>query len=104
MSEESSTNQEKNEGDVEMIKTLKEFQVALNEIAVKLRPVRNDGLLNEEGIRTLEACDRLSEMVDFCDDFKDYSEDETVKEIFKKFSDCRKIRSAEIFLNRKINE
>ena len=86
-----------------MIKTLKEFQTALDEIAIKLRPVRNDGLLNEEGIRTLEACDRLSEIVEFCDDFKEYSEDETVKEIFKNYGDCRKIKSAETFLNKKIN-
>lgn len=85
-----------------MIKTLKEFRIALDRIAIKLRPIRNDGLLNEEGIRTLEAFDRLSEMVEFHDDFKGYLEDEAVKEIFKNFNDCRKVMDAERFLNKKI--
>lgn len=85
-----------------MIKTLKEFQTALDAISIRLRPVLNDGLLNEEGIRTLEACDRLSEIAEFHDDFKGYSEDEDVKEVFKNFHDCRKIRDAERFLNKQI--
>lgn len=87
-----------------MINTLKEFKTALDEIAVRLRPVVNDGLLSEEGIRTLEACDRLSEMAEFHDDFKEYSEDEAVKEIFKQFNDCRKIKKAEDFLKKKLGQ
>ena len=87
-----------------MIKTLKDFQTSLDNIARRLRPVRNDGLLNGEGIRTLEACDRLSEMVEFYHDFKEYAEDETVKEILENYSDCEKIALAEMFLNKKINE
>ena len=85
-----------------MVKTLNDFRTAHYNIAVRLRPVMNDGLLTEEGIRTLEACDRLSELVEFHDDFKDYWEDESVQELFKKFSDCGKIRKAKDFLQKKI--
>lgn len=79
---------------------IKEFQTKLDSVARRLRPVRNDGLLSEEGIRTLEACDRLSEMVEFHDSIKEYLEDETVKEIFKNYNDCRKIKKAEEFLKK----
>jgi hypothetical protein len=85
-----------------MITTLKEFQAVLDTIARTLRPIRDDGFLNEEGIRTIDACDRLSEMVEFHNNFKEYSEDEEVQEIFKNFNDCRKIRSAERFLKKRI--
>jgi hypothetical protein len=85
-----------------LIKTILDFQSSLDDIVARLRPVRLDGLLNEEGIRTFEACHRLSELVEFHDDFKSYAEDEDVKEVFKKFNDCRKIREAERFLNRQI--
>jgi hypothetical protein len=85
-----------------MIKTLDEFQDSLDEIVTRLRPVRLDGLLNEEGLRTYEAIYRLSELAEFHDDFKSYAEDEDVKEVFKKFNDCRKVRSAERFLNKQI--
>lgn len=87
-----------------MIRTLKDFQTSLDNIVTKLIYAVSNGLLNDEGVRTIEACRRLSEMVEFCDDFKDYAEDETVKEIFKNFSDCRKIKSAEDFLKKKISE
>lgn len=83
-----------------MIKTLKDFQTSLDLIARKIRPAMYENLLNEEGIRTLEACDRLSEMVEFHNNFKEYWEDEEVQEIFKNYSDCRKIRSAERFLKK----
>lgn len=85
-----------------MIKTLMDFQTSLDDIVARLRPVRLDGLLNEEGIRTYEACYRLSELAEFHDDFKSYAEDEDVKEVFQKYNDCRKVRSAERFLNKHI--
>jgi hypothetical protein len=85
-----------------MIKTLMDFQSSLDDIVARLRPVRVDGLLNEEGIRTFEACHRLSELAEFHDDFKSYAEDGDVKEVFKQFSDCRKVKSAERFLGKQI--
>lgn len=85
-----------------MVKTLMDFQSSLEDIVTMLRPVRMDALLNEEGIRTYEACHRLSELAEFHDDFKSFAEDEDVKEVFEKFNDCRKVRSAERFLKSRI--
>ena len=87
-----------------MINTFKEFQTVLDEITTRLRIVRNEGLLNDEGNRTLEACDRLSELVEFHNDFSDYMEDDDVNDILENFSDCKKINSIERFLNKKIKE
>lgn len=85
-----------------MIQTLEDFKTAVDGVASKLRYVMYDGLLNEEGERTLEAYDRLSEMVGFHNNFKEYMEDEAVKEIFKNYGDCGKIRNAETFLKKQI--
>jgi hypothetical protein len=84
------------------MQTLNNFQTILDRLTFHLRPIRNDGFLNEEGIRTLEACDRLSEMVEFHNNLKEYLEDETVKEIFRMYNDCRKIKKAEDFLKKQI--
>ena len=82
---------------------LENFQMVLNRLTFNLRPVMYDGLLNEEGVRTVEACDRLSEMIGFHDSIEEYLEDETVKRIFEDYSDCRKIRNAKSFLDKKFS-
>lgn len=84
------------------METLMDFQTTCDNIITSLRFARLEGLLNEEGLRTYEAIYRLSEIAEFHDDFKSYVEDEDVKEVFKKYNDCRKVRSAESFLNRQI--
>lgn len=91
-------------GDVEMVNTMKEFQETLDGVVTKLIYAISNDFLNDEGVRTIEACRRLSEMVEFHDDFKTYAEDEEVKEVLKRFSDCKKIRNAKHFLDKKIKE
>lgn len=86
-----------------MINTLKEFQETLDGVVTKLIYASSNGLLNDEGVRTVEACRRLSEMAEFHDDFKTYTEDESVMEILKQFGDCKKIKNAKYFLDKKIN-
>ena len=82
---------------------MEEFQETLDSIVSKLIYAKSNDLLNEEGFKTVEGCYRLSAMVGFYDDFKAYAEDEEVKEIFKKFGDCKVLRSAKRFLDKKIN-
>lgn len=83
---------------------IKDFQRRLDKIVCELIYANVNDLLNDEGVRTLEAFRRLSELAEFHSDFKEYMEDEDVKRIFKDYSDCRKVRSAKEFLDRRINE
>ena len=84
------------------METLMDFQTTCENIITSLRPARLEGWLNEEGLRTYEAIYRLSELAEFHDDFKSFAEDEDVKEVFKQYNDCRKVRSAEAFLKKQI--
>ena len=87
-----------------MVKTIREFETALEKRIGGLVPAENAGFLNDEGIKTLEAYRKLLNIIVFHDNFKEFAEDEETKEIFSKYSDCKALKHVERSLNKRIEK
>lgn len=79
---------------------MRKFEDVVEKVIAKLEAVETMKLLNDEGVRTLEAYKKLLDLVPFYDDLRKFAEDEDVKEIFDEYKDCDKVLSAKRYLKK----
>lgn len=83
-----------------MVKTIREFEEVVRKLKKELDSMNNKGFLNEAGIRTMEAYNKLLRIVPFFDDLKEFAEYDKVKDVINEYADCDEIKHVKWFLDK----
>lgn len=83
-----------------MVKNVMELDKVLTERKAPLEEVNKLGLLNSEGVATLEAYRYILKVTPFYADLKEFYESSKVKEILALYGDCKEVKKLKAFLDR----